>query len=100
MDKALAYRSVIPEFNHRYSPHFESIRRIDENWRNNLIESDLAAMKRLLGYLQSFRSLRTTKATLSGIETIRTITTGHIHRKQSGVLGELEFIATLLKDAA
>ena len=35
-------------------------------------------MKRLLGYRQSFRSLRTAKATLSGIETIRTIKRGHI----------------------
>jgi transposase-like protein len=47
-------------------------------WRNNLIESDHAAMKRLLGYRQSFRSLRTAKATLSGLETIRTIKHGHI----------------------
>ncbi|MEP4399545.1 DDE-type integrase/transposase/recombinase, partial [Parasphingorhabdus sp.] len=45
----------------------------DRKWRNNRIESDHAAMKRLLGYRQSFRSLRTAKATLSGIETIRTI---------------------------
>jgi len=70
------------EINHLYDPHFDSIRHIDRKWRNNLIESDYAATKRLLGYHQSFRSLQTAKATLSGIETIRTIKRGHIHYKQ------------------
>ena len=66
----------------------------------NRIESDHAAMKRLLGYRQSFRSLRTAKATLSGIETIRTIKRGHIHHKQPGVRGEIEFIGRLFKAPA
>ncbi|MEL6207171.1 MAG: hypothetical protein AAFR47_17910 [Pseudomonadota bacterium] len=56
-------------------------------------------MKRLLGYRQSFRSLRTAKATLSGIETIRTIKRGNIHYKQPGVRGEIRFISELF-DAA
>nr|WP_252731467.1 transposase [Lentibacter algarum] len=51
-DKAQAYRRVIREINHRYDPHFDSIRHIDRKWRNNRIESDHAAMKRLLGYRQ------------------------------------------------
>lgn len=84
---------MIGEINHRYAPHFDSIRHIDKKWRNNLIESDHAAMKRLLGYRQSFRSLRSAKATLSGIETIRTIKRGHIYHKQPGVQGEITFIA-------
>ena len=66
-DKAHSYRRVIREINHRYDPHFDSIRHIDRKWRNNLIESDHAAIKRLLGYRQSFRSLRSAKATLCGI---------------------------------
>ena len=49
-DKAQAYRRVIREINHRYDPHFEGIRHIYRKWRNSLIESDHAAMKRLLGY--------------------------------------------------
>jgi IS6 family transposase len=57
-------------------------------------------MKRLLGYRQSFRSLRTAKATLSGLETIRTIKRGHIHHEQAGVRGEIEFIASLFETAA
>lgn len=99
-DRAHAYRRVIREINHRYDPHFDGIRHIDRKWRNNLIESDHAAMTRLLGYRQSFRSLRTAKATLSGIETIRTSKRGHIHHKQPGLGGEIAFIDRLFDDAA
>jgi len=44
-DKARAYRRVIREINHRYDPHFDSIQHIDRTWRNNLIESDHAALR-------------------------------------------------------
>lgn len=53
-DKAPSYRRVIREINCRYDPYFDSIRNIEKKWRNNLIESDHAAMKRILGYRQSF----------------------------------------------
>jgi IS6 family transposase len=99
-DKALSYRRFIREINHRFDLHFDSIRHIDRKWRNNLIESDHEAMKRLLGYRQSFRSLRSAKATLTGIETIRTIKHGHIHQKHPGVQGEITFIASLFEVAA
>ncbi|WP_349581141.1 DDE-type integrase/transposase/recombinase [Sulfitobacter sp. NFXS29] len=98
-DKAQTYRRVIREINHRYDPHFDSIRHIDRKWCNNLIESDHAAMKRLLGYRQSFRSLRSAKATLSGNETIRTIKRDNIHHKQPGVQGKIKFISQLFADA-
>jgi transposase, IS6 family len=98
-DKAHSYRRVIREINHHYDPHFDSIRHVDRKWRNNLIESNHAAMKRLLGYRQSFRSLRSAKATLSGIETIRTIKRGHIHHKHPGVQGEILFVNQLFADA-
>jgi len=96
---ARTHRRVIRGTNQRYDPHFDSIRHIDRKWYNNLIESDHASMKWLLGYRQSFRSLRTAKAVLSGTETIRTIKPGHIHHKQSGVAGELLFIALLFETA-
>ncbi len=98
-DKAHTYTRVIREINHWYDPHFDSIRHIDMKWRKNLIESDHAAMKRLLGYRQSFQSLRSAKATISGIETIRTIKRGHIHHKTPGVKGEIEFIRGLFGNA-
>ena len=92
-DNAPTYRKVIRDENQRYDPLFDSITHIDHKWRNNLIESDHAALKRLLRCRQSFRSLRTGKATLSGIETIRTIKRGHIHYKQQGARGEIAFIS-------
>nr|WP_223814417.1 transposase [Roseicitreum antarcticum] len=67
------YRKVIREINHRYDPHFDYITHVDRKYLNNRVESDHAALKRLLGYRQSFRSLRCAKATLLGMEAIRTI---------------------------
>lgn len=99
-EKTQSYRRVIREINHHYDPHFDSFRHIDRKWRNNLIESDHAAMKRLLGYRQSFRSLRSAEATLSGIETFRTIKRGHIHHENPGVKGEIEFIRGLFENTA
>ncbi len=98
-DKAPTYKRIIQEENRRYDTHFDGIRHVDKKWRNNPIESDHAARKRLLGYRQSFRSLRTAKATLSGIEIIRTIKRGHIHHKQPGVTGEIAFIKGLFDPA-
>jgi IS6 family transposase len=99
-DKAPTYQKVIREINHRYDPHFDYITHLDRKYLNNRIESDHAALKRLLGYRQSFRSLRSAKATLQRIETIRTIKNGHIHSKQPGVRGEITFIHGLFGLAA
>lgn len=52
-------------------------------------------MKRLLGYRQSFQSLKSANATLSGIETIRTINRGHIQDRNPGIRGEIQFISQL-----
>jgi len=94
-DKAQIYVRVIREINYCYDTDSDSIRHIDRKWRNNRVGSDHAAMKRLLGYRQSFRSMRTAKGTLGGIETIRTIKRGHVYQKQPGVHGEIAFIAQL-----
>ncbi|MFD3189924.1 DDE-type integrase/transposase/recombinase [Sedimentitalea sp. HM32M-2] len=76
------------------------IRRIDGKWGNNRTGGDHAAMKRLPGYRQGFRGLRTAKAILSGIETIRTIKPGRVHHKQPGVRGEIGLINTPFETAA
>jgi IS6 family transposase len=94
-DKAPTYRKVIRDINYHYDPHFDGIRHIDKKWRNNRIESDHAALKRLLGYRQSFRSLRTAKATLQGIEIIRTIKNQHIRNPHPGIQGEIIFVKNL-----
>ena len=99
-DKAPTHRKVIRDINHRYDPHFDYITHIDKKYRNNRVESDHAALKRLLGYRQSFRSLRCAKATLRGMETIRTIKNGHIQNRQLGVRGEVAFVSQLFGLAA
>ncbi|MEP1519713.1 DDE-type integrase/transposase/recombinase [Ascidiaceihabitans sp.] len=88
-DKTPTYRKVKRDINQRYDPH------IDKKYRNNRVESDHAALKRLLGYRQSFRSLRCAKASLQGMETIRTIKNGHIQNRQPGVQGEVAFVRRL-----
>ncbi|WP_299892936.1 DDE-type integrase/transposase/recombinase [uncultured Ruegeria sp.] len=75
------------------------MRHIDKKSRNNLIESDHAARKRLLEYRQSFQSLKSAKATLSGIETIRTIKRGHIQDRNPGIGCEIQFISQLFETA-
>ncbi|WP_353343888.1 DDE-type integrase/transposase/recombinase [Litorivita sp. NS0012-18] len=89
----------VREINCGYDPHFASIRHIDKTWRNNLINSGHAAMKRILGPSQSFLSLRSAKPTLSGLETIRTIKPDHMYHKQLGVAGEIAFIDALFDPA-
>jgi transposase, IS6 family len=89
MDKAPSYRKVIEDENRHYNPHFESITHIENTWRNNRIQSDHAVMKRLLGYRQSFRSLRSTKSTLSGIEAIRTFKNKYLDHMKPSVQDEI-----------
>nr|WP_282130113.1 DDE-type integrase/transposase/recombinase [Roseobacter litoralis] len=98
-DKAPTYRKVIREINLRYDPHFHSITHVDRKYPNNRVESDHAALKRLFGYRQSVRSLRCAKATLLGIEPIRTTKNGHIQTRQPGVRSEISFINELFNAA-
>lgn len=99
-DKAPTYYRVIREINRCYDPHFNGIRHIDKKWRNNRIESEHAALKRLLGFRQSFRSLRSAKATLLSIEITRTIKNRHVHNPYPGIQGEIDFVKTLFNTAA
>ncbi len=62
---------------------------------NNRIENDHAALKKLLTPMRGFKSLLSVKATLYGIETIRTIKHGHVHGKQPGAMGEIRFVEGL-----
>jgi IS6 family transposase len=96
----LTYRKVIREIDHKHDPHFDAIKHIDRKYLNTRSWSDHAALKRLLGYRQNYLSLRSAKATLEGIETIRTIKNGHINTKQPSVKGEISFVNSLFGLAA
>ena len=77
-DKAPPYAPVIGEMN-AYSFPGDAIVHLDRKWRNNRIESDHAALKRITDPGRGFQSLRTAKATLKGIKAIRMIKPGHVY---------------------
>lgn len=91
-DKAPTYAKVIREINQRRDPG-DAIIHIDKKWRNNRIESDHAALKRITDPGKGFHSLRTAKAT-------RTIKRGHVHDIAPGVPGEISFVNELFGLAA
>lgn len=93
-DKARAYRKVLEEVNHG-ELEADRIRHISRKYQNNRIESDHAALKKYLYPMRGFQSLRTAKATLKGIETIRNIKRGHVYGKMQGVNGEVDFLHQL-----
>jgi transposase, IS6 family len=98
-DKAATYAKVIKEINRRRGPGDEIIH-IDKKWKNNRIESDYAALKRIINPGKGFHSLRTAKATLQGVEAMRTIKRGDVHGMAPGVPGEVSFVNRLFGLAA
>jgi len=98
-DKAHSYRKVLAEFN-RHLIHGDQIRHVDRKYLNNRIEGDHSALKKLLNPMRGFKTLRSAKATLHGIETIRTIKNNHIHQRKPGPLGEIEHLHKLFGLAA
>lgn len=98
-DKAHSYRKVLAEFNRHRDPG-DQIRHIDRKYLNNRIEGDHSALKKLLNPMRGFKILRSAKATLQGIEAIRTIKNNHIHQRKSGPLGEIEHLHKLFGLAA
>ncbi len=99
-DKVPGDRKVIQDLNHRHDPHLASTLHIDRKWRDDRIKGDHAAMKRLLGTRQSFRSLRSAKAALMAAEAIRTIGNGHVSNKGPEVRREVNLVRNLFSHAA
>jgi transposase, IS6 family len=98
-DKAPTYVKVIAEINDRLSPE-DAIRHVTRKHLNNRIESDHAALKRLLRPMRGFRDLASAKATLKGIETFRAIRKAEFDRATKGVPNEIAFVENLFKLAA
>ena len=78
----------------KYELPGEGIQHIDRKWRNNRIESDHTALKRLTPR-RGFKSLSSAKATLKGIEVMRMIKNGHVLAEERGVAGEVRFVRKL-----
>jgi len=66
----------------------EPVKHINQKWHNNRIESDHAALKRIV----SFQSLRTAKPTLLGIEAFRTIKRGDLLEPPKNARAELRLV--------
>lgn len=94
-DKSPTLRKVIAELNDDWDPLDHRYVHVDKKYKNNRIESDHAALKRLLKLGKGFRRLHSAKATLKGIEAIRTIKNNHIRNINPGVKGEIEFVNNL-----
>ena len=98
-DKAPTYKRVIAELNRHVCPG-EEVTHITRKGRNNRIESDHAALKRIIDPGKGFQSLRTAKATLKGIEAIRMIKRGHIIDPPTNPIGEVRLLNELFDIAA
>lgn len=98
-DKAHSYAHMIGEMN-RFELPGEGILHVNREWENNRIESDHAALKKLITRMRGFKSLTSANATLRGIEAIRTIKHGHVHGKRPGATGEICFVESLFGLAA
>ena len=98
-DKAPTYVKVIAEINDRLGPE-DAIRHLTRKHLNNRIESDHAALKRLLRPMRGFRDLASAKATLQGIETFRAIRKAEFEGATKGVANEIAFVENLFKIAA
>lgn len=85
---------VVSEMNEWSFPG-EEIVHIDRKWKNNRIESDHAALKKLITPMRGFKSLSAAKDTLKGIEIFRSVKNGHVRNKAPGVAGEIRFIERL-----
>jgi len=71
-------------------------RAVDANAPSRDIAEQCPAGKRMIDFrLTARRDARAAKATLSGIETIRTIKRGLVYNKKPGVKGKIEFISRL-----
>ena len=96
---APTYAKVISEINERLGPE-DAIRHVTRKHLNNRIESDHAALKRLLRPTRGFRDLSSAKAALQGIEAFRAIRKAEFDRATRGVAHEIEFVTSLFRDAA
>ena len=76
-DKAPTYPALIQAMEeHAYFN--QPVEHINRKGCNNRIESDHAALKRIINSCKGFKTLRTAKATLLAIEAVRTIKRGDV----------------------
>jgi|GEM_PF-2914438 len=98
-DKAPTYPAIIKTMgDHAYSNL--PVEHINQKWCNNRIESDHAALKRITNPGKGFQSMRSAKATLQGVEAMRTIKRGHLFEKPKNAAAEVRLLESLFPFAA
>ncbi|MGC1442628.1 MAG: DDE-type integrase/transposase/recombinase [Burkholderiaceae bacterium] len=95
-DKAMVYKKIIRERN-QGADRPDRIAHVDKKYLNNRIESDHAALKKVLRPMRGFKHLHSAKATLHGIEAIRTIINGGVYNSPVGVQAEVRFIEQMFE---
>ena len=73
---------------------------INDKGSNNRIESDHAALKRIISPAKGYQTLRTAKATLFGMEAFRTIKRGDIDQPPLNAAGEVRLVNEMFGLAA
>ncbi len=98
-DKAPTYPALIQAMgDHAYFN--EPVIHIDKKWLNNRIESDHAALKRIVNPGKGFKSLRTAKPTLLAIEAFRTIKRGDLYTPPENPRAEIRIVDQMFGIAA
>lgn len=87
-DKAPTYPAIIEAMeDHAYFN--QPIKHINQKWCNNRIESDHAALKRLVKPGKGFKTMRSAKATLLAMEAFRTLKRGHVYNPPENPAAEI-----------
>lgn len=98
-DKAPACPAIIRAKDpHAYSD--QPIKHIDHKGSSNLIESDHAALKRIINPGRGFQSLLTGKTTIQTIEAFRTLQHGDLREQPGNAAVEVRLIKSLFNFAA
>jgi IS6 family transposase len=90
-DKAPTYPAIIEAMeDHAYFN--QPVKHINTKWCNNRIESDHAALKRIVNPAKGFKTLRSAKATLLAIEAFRTIKRKHVFNPPETPAAEIRLL--------
>ena len=96
VDKNPVYMALIPELKIKQKLNSIVILR-QVKYLNNIIEQDHRFIKKKVKYMLGFKSFKTAKKTLAGIEAMHMIKKGQIKNSIKSVLFEVQFINNILK---
>ena len=95
IDKNLAYTATIPDLKNEKKLK-SKVKLRQTKYLNNIIEQDHRFIKNKFKSMLGFKSLKTAKKTLSGIEAMHIIKKGQIKNFIKSVLFEVQFINNIL----